>query len=149
MVMRREHQTAFALGYVILGFILILTKDAGWEVFLAFGLFAIALLEWTGGEDGERNWLFIILFGILGALILLNTGYQYWILVMAFLVWGGYEVIEERVLNNKQWDTIGVGALLIGGILLLTGLMESTTLAYMALAFGIMFAVQGLKEWFD
>ncbi len=148
MVMRREHETAFALGYVVLGMLLILTKDAGWQVILAFGLFTVALLEYMGGEDGERNWLFIVLFGILGVLILIETGYDYWILVFTFMVWGGYEIIEEKVLN-KKWDAVGVGALLVGVLLLLTGLMGNTYEPYLAMAFGIMCGIQGLKEWFD
>lgn len=149
MAMREKYGTGFALGYLVLGIIIILMKDSAWEVFLAFGLLGIGLLEYTGGEDGNRNWLFMILFFILGVAVLFNSSYQYWVLIFTFIIWGAYEIVEERILNQKRWDLIGVSSLLIGGVLLLTGLMDYTYAGYLAMAFGIMFAVQGLKEWFD
>lgn len=150
MVMRKEYGTAYAVGYLLLGLLLILMKESAWWVFLSLGLLGIAMLEYmAGGYDKQRNWLFMLLFVVLGVAILLDSIYQYWVLVITFILWGAYEVVEERVLNNKKWDSIGVTSLLVGGLLVLTGLMGNTYEPYLAMAFGIMFAVQGLKEWFE
>jgi len=150
MGMKKEYATAYAVGYFVLGVLILLMKDSAWWVFLSLGLLGIAMLEYmAGGYDGRRNWLFMFIFIALGIAILLDTAHQYWILVGAFIAWGAYEVIEERVLNSEKWDAIGVASLLVGGLLVLTGLMGNTYEPYLAMAFGIMFSIQGLKEWFD
>jgi hypothetical protein len=149
MVMRRENKTLYALGYVLLGILVILMKDSWWDVILAFGLIGIALAEYMGGSSGERNWLFLTLFAILAVLILIGTAWQYWILVFVFIVWGGYEIVEERIVNDKRWDIMGFAALLVGVMLLVVGLAGNQYEMYFPMVLGVMFAIQGLKAWFE
>lgn len=148
MVMRSEHAKGFAIVYFLLGLLLILTKDYEWELILAFGLLAIALIEFMGGEDNRKNWLFTAIFAVLALVILMGSAYQYWVLVITFIVWGLYEIVEERNLNNTRTDLVGVASVLIGILLLITGVIGNTYENLMALVFGIVFTIQGLKEWF-
>jgi len=152
MVVRKNHDSEFAWGYIGLGILILLLAgmtNAWWKVFLAFGLWAIALAEFMGGEDMNRNYLFIILLGVLPFGILFASPYEYWVLVAVFLVWGAYEVIEERNITPTKWDFMGVGSLIIGGILLLMGAIGNTYPEMIGIIMGVVMTLQGLKELWD
>ena len=148
MVMRKEYATMYALGYLVVGILMIVSMNTTWWAFLTIGLIGIAVLEFMGGSDRRRNGLFMTLFIILGVAILWGSIYQYWVFIATLLIWGAYEIVEERVLYRKSWDAIGTTSMLLGGILVVTGIMGITYESYLAMTFGLLFSIQGLKEWF-
>lgn len=149
---RNDNDKPYAVGYTLFGLILLIFigMDWPWQIFLAFGLGILALVEYTGGEDKDRNYLFIAIFIIMAVGIIIGGAtYEYGLLALTFLFWGAYEIIEERKIVPSRWDLVGVVAVIISLLLIVTGLMGNTYPELLGLAFAIMSAVQGLKEFFD
>ncbi len=146
-----NNDMAFAVGYLALGIMLIILAglESAWAVLLAFGLWGLALIEFMGGEDSDRNYLFLIAFAVLPFGILFVSAYQYWVLISIFLFWGAYEIVEERKIQAGRMDLVGLVSIIIGLALMFTGLLGHTYSAILGIGFGLLFCIQGLKEWYD